>query len=503
MRHKLHIAAVLLALALLCLACPPHPPQEKVWVDVCNDTLLLVTPWCPGHHMAQYIKGQEPTTPCTLHGPLEVEVCKESGLLPTGCCRDKEVRPFFPGDEPVEKCGVHLKVGVTVCKTTGLLPNAACPEREIRMYCPDEKPAAICVQHQKKPIPAGDRALIVYGLLGTLGDDARWLTFDGTAWKFDRAALQAHLMAISDAGANTVRLFAYTGAEFTPFVKPGNAWDIGAFNDYYFPVMRQAIQAANECGLRVIFDWLNNCETGQASPYFNNSNGVDGYYDQAAYPHVRSFMKRCVDEFAGLDIIWSFGNEMSGDGAIELAQNTFFPVVREKNLDPAKLTVGAQMTRVPYNPATGAYSGPPTVQDIIRANFENYGNPPNGEPAKLKLGREVHNCGVAVGPDTMVDQALWWWGGNPQVGWFIISDDGEWGGASACDRTFYNGQWQVRPSPGQWRTTAREVFTRSTRGGVEHAPKAAHDVVCQQMTFRAISDEYKNAHGEMPGNYRA
>lgn len=67
------LAALVLAL-LMAPACPPKPPTPKVWADVCNafpDTpgtaARVANDYCPATHPAQYVKGTEPTTVCTLH----------------------------------------------------------------------------------------------------------------------------------------------------------------------------------------------------------------------------------------------------------------------------------------------------------------------------------------------------------------------------------------------------------------------------------------------------
>lgn len=68
------ILAFLLLAILMAPACPPKPPTPKVWVTVCNDfpdmpaaEARVANDYCPATHPAQYVKGSEPTTVCTLH----------------------------------------------------------------------------------------------------------------------------------------------------------------------------------------------------------------------------------------------------------------------------------------------------------------------------------------------------------------------------------------------------------------------------------------------------
>lgn len=70
MRYRQFAFLVLtVALVAFCGQCPgPGPdPPETVTVEVCLETLKLANEWCPFHGPREYVKGQEPTTVCTVH----------------------------------------------------------------------------------------------------------------------------------------------------------------------------------------------------------------------------------------------------------------------------------------------------------------------------------------------------------------------------------------------------------------------------------------------------
>jgi hypothetical protein len=83
MRKK--IAWILtLALLLLAATCPPKPPTQKIQVLICNSfpdlpatEARIVNAYCPSSHFAEYVKGHEPVTTCTLHVKPEppIPVC--------------------------------------------------------------------------------------------------------------------------------------------------------------------------------------------------------------------------------------------------------------------------------------------------------------------------------------------------------------------------------------------------------------------------------------------
>jgi len=62
---------------------PPKPPV--VLVEVCRESQLLPNEWCPEREVKTFIKGQEPTSSCTIH------------KAPEKSCYEKYIadRPFW------------------------------------------------------------------------------------------------------------------------------------------------------------------------------------------------------------------------------------------------------------------------------------------------------------------------------------------------------------------------------------------------------------------------
>jgi hypothetical protein len=342
-------------------------------------------------------------------------------------------------------------------------------------------------------------------------DDDRFIRRESGTWALDEDALHDHLLAISDAGANALRIMPWgvwgprpdgRASQFQAYALAGDKWNLGEWNDYYFPIVRRVVEIANGCGLRVIFDYLDQCEAGnQYSPWWNNTQNVDGFYDPRSYPFVKAFMLKAFDALAGLNIMHSFGNEMTNRAAIELFRHTFVPLKQERNIPSAACNFGGMLERVPYDPVTGFYGGPTNVQDLIRGGpFEEA----FGEAEKFKVTRNVHSCGARMEIGSEWHQAVTWWARKPpafNIGPVIVSDDGEWLGASPCDRVLYNGQWQVRPSAEQWAATMDATFAVADNFSFEHCPKS-FSVACQVATFRAMAEAYKRRFGSYPQNWR-
>jgi len=73
MKKKFFLWLILFALIFSAAICPPKPPADKVWVNVCNSypdmpagEARIANEYCPSHP-AQYVKGTEPIVTCTLH----------------------------------------------------------------------------------------------------------------------------------------------------------------------------------------------------------------------------------------------------------------------------------------------------------------------------------------------------------------------------------------------------------------------------------------------------
>jgi len=473
-------------------------------ITVCEVSRVLPHEgFCP-EIKQKFHKPNIPTTICTVHPKppdppdvVDVEICESSRLLPNKWCPKRIIESFEVGTEPTETCSQHKEPTVwrQVCSHSGNLINGQCPFYENKEFPESQAPTAVCDIHI--PVPA-DKTLIIYGLMG-LFDDARFIRRENGTWMLDRAALTNHITAIRKAGANALRAFAWsTGgprpdgklSQFQPFVLAGDAWILGAFNDYYFPILRDAAKVINGCGLKLIFDYLNNCEVQSGvnaySPFFHNGQNVNGFYDPAGYGYVKGFMLKAFDALAGLIVMHSFGNEMKDRAAIELFRHTFVPLKQERNIPSETLNFGGMLERVPWDPVTENYSGPTNVQDLIRGGpFEEA----FGEAEKFKAWRNVHGCGARMEIGSEHHQAVTWLARKPpafNIGPVIISDDGEGNGNSQCDWVWYGNTKQVRPSPEQWAATVKATMERAQNFSFEHCAKALDNEACQCATFRAM-----------------
>jgi hypothetical protein len=337
-------------------------------------------------------------------------------------------------------------------------------------------------------------AKLAYGWL-CWSDDPAMLSRDAGTWTLHIEPVREYLCSIANAGADEVRVLPYgawgprpdgINSQFAPYVVKDGKFDLATFNDWYFPIMRRFIQAANEYGLRVRFVWFDNCQLAGnfKNPWETNVQGITSFYGPDADAYARSWIDRCIAEFSGLDVSWAFGNETEAPEFVGMAKRVLVPAVRDHKLAPARLAYGATMTRVPWSDARQTYWGDSTVQDLVRSEFAGA----FGDSFAHKITREVHGCGAFLGIGTFADQAANWWAGKP-VGPFELSDDGEWAGASLCDR---EDAGHVRPSAEQWTETIRATLCKNVN--YEHLPKGGN-LACQVQTLRAM---YRAIYGRWP-----
>ncbi|MHB8053668.1 MAG: hypothetical protein ACYDH3_00225 [Candidatus Aminicenantales bacterium] len=328
---------------------------------------------------------------------------------------------------------------------------------------------------------------IAYGWL-CWSDDATMLSRDSAsgAWTIHIEPVRQYLCAIANAGADEVRVLPYGVwgprpdgilSQFSPYVVNGGKFNLAEFNDYYFPIMRRFIEAANEYGLRVRFVWFDNCQLAgnYKNPWETNGQGITSFYGKPADKYSRPWIRRVVQEFTGLDVSYALGNETTDPEFVGMADRVLIPAVRELGLNPSRLYFGATMSRVAWQGTGYDIHAPPTVQDLVRSHFAGE----FGDSFGHKIAREVHGCGVGIDPGSLAHQALWWWAGKP-VGPFELSDDGEWAGASKCDR---EDAGHVRPSAEQWTATIKASLCKNIN--YEHLPKGG-DLACQVAVLRAM-----------------
>jgi len=338
-------------------------------------------------------------------------------------------------------------------------------------------------------------AKLTYGWL-CWSDEQAMLSRDAGVWTLHVERVREYLCGLANAGVDEVRILPYGVwgprpdgilSQFSPYVVRDGKFDLSQFNDWYFPIMRRFIQAANEYGLRVRFVWFDNCQLHGKfkNPWETNVQGVTSFYGKDADDHARAWIDRIILEFAGLDVSWAFGNETEDPEFVGMAKRVLIPAVRDHGLDPARLAYGACMTPVPWNDAKQTYWGDSTVQDLVRSEFAGA----FGDAFAHQIEREVHGCGTSTDRGSRFDQACNWWGGK-HVGPFRISDDGTFNGASKCDR---EDDAHVRPSAEQWTATVN-AGAGYNNIRYEHLPKGG-SLACQVATLRAI---YRAANGRWP-----
>jgi hypothetical protein len=345
------------------------------------------------------------------------------------------------------------------------------------------------------PTAAANQRL-TYGWLCWSGESAM-LSRDAGAWTLHVETARQYLCAIANSGVDEIRVLAYDpwsqnlsdiNSLFSPYVIRDGRFDLATFNDWYFPIVRRFIQAANEYGIRVRFCFFDNCQFAGSypNPWETNVQGITSFYWPDADAYSRPFIDRCIAEFAGLDVSWAFGNENTPPEFVGMARRVLIPAVRAHNLDPSRLYFGATMTAIPWENGDYEDAGRYTTQDLTRAAFGDE----FGDDFAHRITREVHGCGAYMEPGSMYHQAVTWWAGKP-VGPFEMGDDGEWTGASLCDS---EGPARTRPSPAQWTATIEASRGYSNVSGYEHCPKGG-PLSCQVQVLSAM---YKALHGVAP-----
>ena len=338
---------------------------------------------------------------------------------------------------------------------------------------------------------------IIYGLLCLLGDP-RFLTYDGATgtWTLNEAVLDSHFAKIRTAGANAIRLLPWgvweshpygIKSQFQPYVVLGSKYDLAHFNTWYFPIARKAIEIAKKRGLKTWWCWMDQCEFAGGyvkwSPWVTNVQGIATCYDVKAYPFIKTWIQKCYNEFAGLDVRWAWGNEMNKPGMADIAKSVIFPMIKKLSLDPKKMTYGATMEPAEY--VNGVYLETNDVQSKLKAKTEVVFD----KATKLAIWREVHGVGGKGYPaaPNQLDQALSWWARRRNNGIRIwLSDDGVWDGDSKCDTTTYNGKIQTRPSAARWTEIAKITKLYGNDITIEICPKT-QNIDCITATIKAIS----------------
>lgn len=152
---------------------------EKVKINICAESRLLPTQWCPEKIEVEFEKGQEPSGKCDVHQRVKLKACSDSRLRPTRWCPEAKVFEFLKSERPTERCDIHKKpimVKLKVCDTSQLLPNEWCPKVTIQKFEEGKEPTSDCTAHTELAFEKKIEDMHFGGL-------GYWLWFMMEAWK--------------------------------------------------------------------------------------------------------------------------------------------------------------------------------------------------------------------------------------------------------------------------------------------------------------------------------
>jgi len=368
-----------------------------------------------------------------------------------------------------------------------------------------------------------DVKFIGYSPICILGT-SEWLYKKDGRWAFDVEGWKQHLAPLLNAGANAIRILAYSvfgerksrGDQFSPFIldKPTNKWDLSKRDPEFFPILKQAIRGAIELAPDNMTAWLcilDGCENqdnkpwNEYSPWMRNIQKVASIYDDRAGEDIQAFFEDCateLQEFAP-HMAYHLANEANKVAFSNQAKKYMFPVIKKFNLPFNRLGYGSTMDDRDYLGAGKYADKPDTVQDITRKLFSVV----FGDPAKVQAFREVHGIGNRLDKDRpfgdRIAQAICWWSKDKQselalLGPVIYDTDGMKKGDSKCDKDFDG----ARPSAETMGEIARYAWQGAGVDNVHlfHCPQT-YDTDCLSLTFEAISESYKKVFGKYPYNH--
>jgi len=343
---------------------------------------------------------------------------------------------------------------------------------------------------------------IAYSHLGIL-QDPNYVNFDGKLWSYNESNIVNLYKTISKYGAEWQRILPWgvwekhsygIKSQFSPYVLSGEKFDLRFTNDHYFTTVKKIIRIARDFGIKTWFCLMDNCQFHGAcskwSPWVTNVNGISNLYSKNAYPFLKTFINQCLFELKGLNVGWSWGNEMNNMAFPNLAKVVLFPFIKKGYFVPSNCTYGATLQDTEY--INKAYAdNKPSVQDYVKKDV----GVACGDKVKLAIWREVHGVGEEPFPilPNILDQSLSWWGNHPIKIW--LSDDGCFNGKSNCDKFIYKGKTQIRPSAAQWMRIISIAREYKNSFVFEHLPKAADDLKCQAHTIRCM---YMSLYGKTP-----
>jgi hypothetical protein len=334
-----------------------------------------------------------------------------------------------------------------------------------------------------------DKCGIGYGLMGLLQDPTIVIfNYKLRKWTFNKDLLAKHLKAIADAGADFIRFLLWGVwaahkygklSQFQPFLfdEKEDAWNLDSYNDYYFPILTQAVQLINDLNMTADLPWHDNCQLHAKyrrwSPWANNVQGIQSFYEPKADKYTNKLQFTLYNRYwKKYDVRFPFGNEDENKDFPAMAERVILPFVKKYNLDFSRLTYGATVK--------------PPIKDSVQYKVRLAVREMFGRAAERKIIMEDHGYPfISSSPD---------WEEGP----IRCSDDGFYGGKSLCDKN----ERGSRPSAAEWKARAAYILKKYPTRLIsfEHLtavypPCTPENTACQAATISAISASYRARFG--------
>ena len=357
---------------------------------------------------------------------------------------------------------------------------------------------------------------LIFSPLASIGSQNFIYDHIADRWSLDEDAVNRLFCAVANAGATGIRVIPYNPwnahpyglkSQFQPYALNADctAFNLGAFNGWYFPIVRKYIEIAKKYGMTAWFALGDNCQFAgdykKWSPWSSNTQGIGTFYESKAWPFVKAWFEKCLAEFAGLGVCWAWGNETNDPRMVDLVKTAILPVIRAKGLDLKNMAYGATMKEVDYKPMPEGWV--PTPQQPRWDYYPGMAGTLDwlkklvgdtlGDDAKFAIWKEVHSIGGKGYPKipNRLHQALYWWARPKNNGIRIwLSNDGVFDGNSTCDIEGV----KRRPSAERMAEIVKSTLVYANDFTYEHLPKT-RDLACITATLRAM---YKAVYGKDP-----
>lgn len=234
-----------------------------------------------------------------------INVCAETGLLPTPYCPNVEPRLFKIGLQPTAVCQKHTQRLVSVCADTGHRAVAGCQNTGL---VPEAEASAFsCRRHIRK---AGGPLFVL-----------AWLDGQCKIHRFSDDELDAFARRLGEAGVDYVRLFFPgwedwhpDGSRFPYEQEADGRWNLDRPNPGYDENLSRLAAALGRYEVGIYMDMADQCGIGYPWDLWGyNANGIRGWWDESAeaFAAWRSAAHRVLAAIGGSEgHIIGLGNEL-------------------------------------------------------------------------------------------------------------------------------------------------------------------------------------------------